>query len=197
MTHTTVFAGFGGQGLLFAAEVVAQAAMEAGRNVLWIPTYGPEMRGGTASCTVIDSDEAIGSPVVDRYDRAVLLSGPSAAKYLPRIERGGVAVIDARLVPEIEEPEGVQVVRIDCSGLAQVGGDERMTSVVGLGALMAATGDDDEPQLERALGAVIDAHHPGLLDGNIRALEAGRDAVRGHHDEVQAGGTAAPIAAMG
>jgi 2-oxoglutarate ferredoxin oxidoreductase subunit gamma len=186
MTHTTVFAGFGGQGLLFAAEVVAQAAMEAGRNVLWIPAYGPEMRGGTASCTVIASDDAIGSPVVDRYDRAVLLSGPSALKYLPRIEPGGIAIVDARLVPELTVPDGVRVMRVDCSGLAHVGGDERMTSVVGLGALMEATGDDAEPDLERALGAVIDAHHPGLLDGNVRALAAGRDAVREAHAAILA-----------
>ena len=150
MTHATVFAGFGGQGLLFTAEVVAQAAMDAGRFVLWIPAYGPEMRGGTASCTVIDSDAAIGSPVVDRVDRAVLLSAPAAAKYLPRVEAGGIAILDARLVPEMPAPDGVRVIRVACSTLAQVGGDERMTSVVGLGALMAAAGDDGEPGIADA-----------------------------------------------
>jgi 2-oxoglutarate ferredoxin oxidoreductase subunit gamma len=79
--RSTIFAGFGGQGILFAGKVLAEAAMLEGLEVLWIPSYGPEMRGGTASCTVIVADEAIGSPIVDRADHAVVLNPPSLAKY--------------------------------------------------------------------------------------------------------------------
>ena len=84
MERSTIFAGFGGQGILFAGKVLARAAMTEGREVLWIPSYGPEMRGGTASCTVIVGDEPIGSPVVDRADAAVVLNPPSLAQVRGR-----------------------------------------------------------------------------------------------------------------
>ena len=85
MERATVFAGFGGQGLLFAGEALARAALAQGMEVLWIPSYGPEMRGGTANCTVICADGRIGSPVVDHLDAAVLLNPPSLAKFLPMV----------------------------------------------------------------------------------------------------------------
>ena len=92
MEHAVVISGFGGQGLLFAGQVLAQAAMLEGREVLWIPSYGPEMRGGSAACTVIVGDEPIGSPVVDRADVVVALTRPSFEKYGGLVERGGLLV---------------------------------------------------------------------------------------------------------
>ena len=98
MERSTIIAGFGGQGILFAGKVLAQAALHEGREVLWIPSYGPEMRGGTASCTVIIADRPIGSPVVDRADAAVVLNPPSLAKYEPAVAPGGVLVINTTLI---------------------------------------------------------------------------------------------------
>ena len=98
MERSTIFAGFGGQGILFAGKVLAEAALIEGREVLWIPSYGPEMRGGTASCTVIVADRPIGSPVVDRADHAVVLNPPSMAKYAPSVAEGGLLVVNTTLI---------------------------------------------------------------------------------------------------
>ena len=97
MERSTIIAGFGGQGILFAGKVLAEAALLEGREVLWIPSYGPEMRGGTASCTVIVADRPIGSPIVDRADHAVVLNPPSMAKYAPLVAAGGVLIVNTTL----------------------------------------------------------------------------------------------------
>ena len=98
MQHATIFGGFGGQGLLFAGHVLAQAAVIEGRNVSWMPSYGPEMRGGTASCTVIVADHPIGSPIVDSADSVVALNPPSLAKFEPLLVPGGLLVLNASLI---------------------------------------------------------------------------------------------------
>src|SRR5512132_2358025 len=98
MERSVIFAGFGGQGILFAGTILARAAMAEGREVLWIPSYGPEMRGGTASCTGIVADRLIGSPIVDRADAAVVLNPPSLAKYAPVVADGGLLVVNTTLI---------------------------------------------------------------------------------------------------
>lgn len=172
MERATILAGFGGQGLLFGGEVMAHAAMARGLDVLWIPSYGPEMRGGTASCTVLCSDHPIGSPVVDRYHAAALLNQPSADQFLPRIAAGGIAVVDDQLVGEVTPP-GVRLLRVPCSGLARVGGEERMTSIVAIGALAVSIPEIDPEGVLAALLHVIDERHPGLREGNRQAFMAG------------------------
>src|SRR6185369_3376537 len=97
MDRSTILAGFGGQGILFAGTVLARAAMTEGQEVLWIPSYGPEMRGGTASCTVIVGDTEIGSPVVDRAEAVVALNPPSLARFEALVAPGGLLVINASL----------------------------------------------------------------------------------------------------
>ena len=98
MQHATIFGGFGGQGLLFAGHVLAQAAVIEGRMVSWMPSYGPEMRGGTASCTVIIADHPIGSPIVDSADSVVALNPPSLAKFEPLIDTAGLLNNNATLI---------------------------------------------------------------------------------------------------
>ena len=104
--RSIIIAGFGGQGILFAGKVLARAAMNEDREVLWIPSYGPEMRGGTASCTVIVGDEPIGSPVVDLADAAVVLNPPSHAKFATKVAPGGLLVVNETLVGEHVRPDG-------------------------------------------------------------------------------------------
>src|SRR5574340_914399 len=111
MERSIIFAGFGGQGVLFAGTVLAQAAMDEGSEVLWIPSYGPEMRGGTASCTVIVGDEPIGSPVVDHPDAAVVLNPPSLARFGPMVASGGVLVVNDSLIEATSGREDVDEVR--------------------------------------------------------------------------------------
>src|SRR5512140_679725 len=107
MELSTIIAGFGGQGILFAGKVLAEAGLLEGREVLWIPSYGPEMRGGTASCTVIIADKMIGSPIVDHADHAVVLNPPSMAKYAAVVAVGGLLVVNTTLIEAESDREDI------------------------------------------------------------------------------------------
>lgn len=173
MERATVFAGFGGQGILFAGEALARAALAQGLEVLWIPSYGPEMRGGTANCTVIAADGAIGSPFVDRLDAAVLLNPPSVARFLPMVAPGGLVVVNASLVEEAAGRTDVRLLPVRCTELAREAGAERLTSVVALGALVGGLGLVGEEAARGALAGMVERKHPELLRGNLRAFAAG------------------------
>jgi 2-oxoglutarate ferredoxin oxidoreductase subunit gamma len=171
MERAVVFAGFGGQGLLFAGQVLAQAALAQGRGVLWIPSYGPEMRGGTASCTVIIGDEPIGSPVVDAYVGVVALNAPSAAKFASLVARDGVLLINSDAVSDDAE-NGSGRLALPLAQMALDAGDGRSISVVALGALAARLGLVSREALERAL-TMMTAKHPEILAADLAALSLG------------------------
>jgi 2-oxoglutarate ferredoxin oxidoreductase subunit gamma len=173
MERAVVFAGFGGQGVLFAGHVLAQAAMTEGRDVLWIPTYGPEMRGGTAACTVIVSDTPIGSPAVDRYDAAVVLNGPSLDKYGPRVAPGGVLVVNGTLVPGGSGRSDIEEIRVACTALARDAGDDVLVSVVALGALLAHLPLVTPPSIRSALEEIVGGERPEILRADLAAFDLG------------------------
>lgn len=176
MERATVFAGFGGQGLLFAAETLARAALGEGREVLWIPSYGPEMRGGTASCTVIVSDSRIGSPVVDQFDAAVVLNPPSLAHFEEMVAPGGVLVVNDSLIEAEATRSDIHVLRIRCTARARAAGSEQMTAVVALGAVVGATSIVSADAAREALTQMVAQKHPETMAGNLAALQAGLDA---------------------
>jgi len=182
--RSIVFAGFGGQGILFAGHVLAEAANLADLEVLWIPSYGPEMRGGTASCTVIVSDEAIGSPVVDRADAAVVMNAPSLARFAPMVRDGGLLVVNDSLVGSTSGREDLDELRLPCTELARRSGDDRLVSVVALGALIERIGVVEPPAVEAAIHRVVGAKRPEAEAADLAAFRAGREAVEGarvHH----------------
>ena len=174
--RSTIFAGFGGQGILFAGTVLARAAMAEGREVLWIPSYGPEMRGGTASCTVIVAEEAIGSPVVDRADAVVALNPPSLAKYEPIVAPGGLLVVNRSLIEAEVRRDDLEVVDLPCTALAREAGDDRLVSVVALGALLARRPLVSLDSARVAITAIVSAKRPQILAADLAALEAGHRA---------------------
>ena len=137
MERSTILSGFGGQGILFAGQVLAQAGMLEGRHVSWLPSYGPEMRGGTASCTVIVADRPIGSPIVDRADVVIALNPPSMAKFERLLVPGGLLVVNDSLIEADPARRDTETLRIPCSSLARVVGDERVISIVALGGALA------------------------------------------------------------
>ena len=179
MERSVVFAGFGGQGLLFAGQVLARAAIKDGLEAFWIPSYGPEMRGGTAACTVIVGDGAIGSPVVDRYDAAVVMNPPSLAKFAPRVAPGGLLLINAALVDGSAGRSDVDELRIDCTALAAEGGDDRLVSVAALGALVGRLGWVTVEAVRAALREIVGKKRPQILDVDLAVFEAGVRAGRG------------------
>jgi 2-oxoglutarate ferredoxin oxidoreductase subunit gamma len=179
MERSIVFAGFGGQGLLFAGQVLARAAIRDGLEAFWIPSYGPEMRGGTASCTVIVGDAEIGSPVVDRYDAAIVMNPPSLAKFEPRLAPDGLLVVNTSLVDVASVPErpGTEVLELPCTEIAAAAGDDKLVSVVALGALVERLGLVSAAAILDTIREVVGEKRPEIVDADIGAFEAGRRAV--------------------
>ncbi len=201
MERSVIFSGFGGQGLLFAGQVLAQAAMEEDREVLWIPSYGPEMRGGTAYCTVIVSEEPVGSPIVERPDVAVVLNPPSHAKFAHTVAPNGVVVTNASLVDARVERDDVAEIALPLSELASAAGDPRLVSVVALGVVAARTGIVLAKSVHRALVDVVGRKRPAILEMDVAAFDAGMRAAGGRsieevlRDELRAEEAAARVAA--
>jgi len=178
MEFATIFAGFGGQGLLFAGHALAEAALLEGREVLWIPSYGPEMRGGTASCTVIVADGPIGSPIVDRAEAAVVLNPPSLARFEPLLAPGGLLVLNTSLIEAEPSRADLEVVRVPCTAVAREAGDDRLVSVVGLGALLARRPIVEPASVEAALRRLLADRPASVLPADLAALAAGERAAR-------------------
>jgi 2-oxoglutarate ferredoxin oxidoreductase subunit gamma len=175
MQHATVFGGFGGQGLLFAGHVLAQAAVIEGRMVSWMPSYGPEMRGGTASCTVVVADHPIGSPIVDSADSVVALNPPSLAKFEPLLVAGGLLIVNSSLIEAEPQRTDVEVVAIPCSTLARAAGDDRFVSMVALGGLLARSAIVSSDSVQKALADVV-GDRPALIEANLAAFRSGCEA---------------------
>ena len=173
MEHRTIIAGFGGQGLLFAGHVLAQAGMLEGRYVSWMPSYGPEMRGGTASCTVVLSDREIGSPIVDAADSVVALNAPSLARFQPILENGGLLVVDTTLVAQMVGRDDIDLVALPLKMLANEAGDDRFGSIVALGALVARRAVVQAATIHAAIADVIGDGHDDLVAADIRAFDIG------------------------
>ena len=176
MQHATIFGGFGGQGLLFAGHVLAQAAVNEGRQVSWMPSYGPEMRGGTASCTVIVADRPIGSPIVDSADSLVALNPPSLAKFEPLLIRGGLLIVNATLIEAEPRRTDVEIVSIPCTVLARASGDDRFVSMVALGGLLGRSALVRTESIRQALVAIVGDGRPALIAANMAAFSSGYEA---------------------
>lgn len=176
MQHATIFSGFGGQGLLFAGHVLAQAAVLEGREVSWMPSYGPEMRGGTASCTVIIGDRPIGSPIVDAADSVIALNPPAMAKFEPILVPDGLLVVNSTLIEAEPSRTDVDVASIPCSAIARDAGDERLVSVAALGGLIARRPIVEPESIRAALAELVGRHRPELSEANVTAFDRGHEA---------------------
>jgi 2-oxoglutarate ferredoxin oxidoreductase subunit gamma len=177
--HTEIIlAGFGGQGIMFAGQILSYAAMDAGREVTWIPSYGPEMRGGTANCTVVIADEEIGSPVVKNPDAVLAMNLPSLDKYEPLIKPGGVLVINASMVDRPARRTDITAMSIPCNEIAEQIGNPRLANMVAIGALLACMDVLTLADMETALNNHMPGRHKALLPKNIEALNKGAEFTR-------------------
>jgi 2-oxoglutarate ferredoxin oxidoreductase subunit gamma len=177
MTSEFLFAGFGGQGVMFAGQLLAYAALDAGYHVTWISSYGPEMRGGTANCTTIISDKPIGSPVVRQPKVAVVFNIASYKKYEPLVAPGGLLITNASLIQEQSTRTDIAQVNVPASTIAEELGDRRIMNMVLLAATITAYPVISLDVLRTALEHHIPAHRRDLLPVNYRALEAGASVV--------------------
>jgi len=172
MERATILSGFGGQGILFAGQVLAQAGMLEGKHVSWLPSYGPEMRGGTASCTVIVADRPIGSPVIDRADLVIALNPPSLAKFEGLLAPGGLLVLNDSLIEADPSRHDIDVLRVPCSALARTVGDERVISMIALAGAIGRLPIVSPESIRRALVEAAKGG-PEAVAMNLRALEIG------------------------
>ena len=168
-----VISGFGGQGVLFAGHILAAAGMAEDRHVTWLPSYGPEMRGGTAHVTVIVADEPIGSPIVRQPGIVIALNKPSVTKYEPLLRTGGLLVVNSTLVAETPIREDVDVVLIPATETAEEIGSAKMANIVALGAMLAHRPVVDSGTVESALEEKLASAGHQLVEANKRSLARG------------------------
>ena len=168
-----VLAGFGGQGVLFTGKVIAYAGLAEDREVSWLPSYGPEMRGGSANCSVILSSEPIGSPLVLQPEFLVAMNQPSFDKFIGEMSPGGVAIVDSSMVTPGELRDDVTVHAVPATALAESAGLAGLANMVLLGKLLRATGFCSEESLDAALQKCIPARKASMLELNRLALNLG------------------------
>ena len=175
MTKDIIMAGFGGQGILMIGNLLALTAMEEGKNVTYLPSYGVEMRGGTANCTVIISDEEIGSPVVWKPSSLVIMNGPSLEKFLPNLQPGGELVINSSLVDEKKvDRTDVRLFSVAADEIARNKiGSRQMASMIALGAYVALSGVVRLETLIDCLPKVISKKYEKFIPLNVNALKEG------------------------
>lgn len=176
MHHDVIMAGFGGQGILMIGNLLAVAGLKQGLRVTFFPSYGVEMRGGTANCTVTLSDRDIGSPVTATPIGVIAMNEPSLTKFAPRVRAGGHILVNSSLVARELLPEGVaaEVLWVPCNEVAQQLGDPRLASMVAVGAYVQQSGAVEPGFLVEALADVLPEKAHKLIPLNARALEEGR-----------------------
>ena len=168
-----IIAGFGGQGVMLIGNLLAQAGMEHGLEVSFIPVYGAEMRGGTANCTVVLDEHPIGSPLVREPMSTIILNEPSLAKFQPRLAANGVQIVNATLVAQNLLDASKRTVYIPVNEMAHELGNVKMANMVALGAWLKATGALPLNVVQDALNRVVSAHYAKLISANAKALEQG------------------------
>ncbi|KMY65989.1 2-oxoacid:ferredoxin oxidoreductase subunit gamma [Desulfocarbo indianensis] len=174
MYFDTIIAGFGGQGVMLMGNVLAAAAMQAGRQVTYMPVYGVEMRGGTANCTVVISDKPVGSPIVHEPLCAVVMNRPSAEKFAPRVKRKGLVLVNSSLVEDqYVQARTKRVYKVPTLEMAQEVGNPRLANMVMLGALAQVSGLVDVEQVIASLPKALDKRYHKMIPINSEALRRG------------------------
>lgn len=178
MHEEVIISGFGGQGALFAGQLLAYTGMDEGWHVTWIPSYGPEMRGGTAHCVVIISDDDIGSPVIRNPTICIVMNPPSMEKYEPLVKPGGLLVVNSTLVRTRSQRGDIEVVYVPANDLAAELGNVRMANVVLLGAMLGVREILPIEGIKRTLERHLPAERRRFIEPNKRALDRGVEYVR-------------------
>ena len=173
MTNEFLLAGFGGQGILFAGKLLAYIGLYAGKEVSWLPSYGPEMRGGTCNCSVTVSDDPIGSPLILEPTELLVMNTPSFDKFIGAVKAGGMAFIDSTLVEGSTDRTDIKCFYVPATGLANENGLKGMANIILTGKLLKECGLTDEAVIEKAIKKVIPPKKADLTEANLTALKLG------------------------
>jgi len=172
MMDKVILAGFGGQGVMFLGKVLAYAGMGSDLELMWIPSYGPEMRGGTANCSVVLSDEEIHSPVVDFADAAIVLNKPAYDKFASRVRPGGVLIVNSSLATPDNVREDITIIEVPATDMANEMGNPSIANMVCLGALLPHMKLVDLAKVEKAMDKLA-GKKPELREVNMIAINKG------------------------
>ena len=173
MQEEVIFAGFGGQGVLTAGKFLALAGMEEGKQVCWMPSYGPEMRGGTANCTVVLSERRIGSPIIANPRVAVAMNLPSLDKFEPTVVDGGLVIVNSSLIERSVEREDLDALYVPANKIAIELGSPKVANIVILGALLGRKGLVEVKTIRNLIEKTFGKKKPELVDTNFKALDRG------------------------
>ncbi len=176
MMTETILAGFGGQGILFAGKMLAYFGLMDSKEVSWLPSYGPEMRGGTANCSVCISDEPVGSPLVTEPDVLIVMNGPSYDKFINDVKPGGIAIIDSTLIEQKCERTDIKCFYVPSTQMADESGLKGMANIILIGKLIKETGIASDEVIRKALEKIIPPAKAQLIDKNLAAIELGKNA---------------------
>ncbi len=172
-TSQILFAGFGGQGILFSGKFLAYNGLIAGKHLSWLPSYGPEMRGGTANCSVILSDTPVGSPIITSPDMLVVMNNPSLDKYEDAVVPGGKIFVDSSLIERKVRRTDVDVFYIPATAMASENGLDTLANMILVGKLIRESGVVDFSNVDAVLDKIVSAKHQDLKGFNHQALALG------------------------
>jgi 2-oxoglutarate ferredoxin oxidoreductase subunit gamma len=173
MEYNVVIAGFGGQGVMLIGELLARAGMDEGKEVTWLPSYGPEQRGGTANCAVVIADEPIASPLLTEPQTAIVFNRQSFDKFEPLVEKGGLLIVDSTLIDRKSSRSDLDVVYIPASDIALQLGNNKFTNMVLLGAYLGKRNPIRMDSVHGALQVFLTGKKSAFIEINKRALQAG------------------------
>ncbi|MCM3767290.1 2-oxoacid:acceptor oxidoreductase family protein [Neobacillus niacini] len=173
MLEEMIIAGFGGQGVMSMGQLIAYAGMIEGKGVSWLPSYGPEQRGGTANCAVVVSDEPVGSPVVTKPTTAIVLNNPSFDKFEPLVRPGGLLLVNSSLVMKVSERTDIRIVELSATDLANDLGNSRVANMILLGAFLELSKIVTEAAILESLKKVLGEDKLHLIEVNKLALRKG------------------------
>ena len=176
MMNQVILAGFGGQGILSMGHFLAYAGLHDGKNVSWLPSYGPEKRGGTANCHVIVADGEVGSPIISRATALIAMNQPSLEKFEPLVEAGGLIILDSSLVPVRPQRTDIKVFTIPATEMAYEMGNATYAGIILLGKLIGQTGIVTIGNFEEALRSVLPARRHYMIPDEMIALHKGMEA---------------------
>ncbi|HCI28797.1 MAG TPA: 2-oxoacid:acceptor oxidoreductase family protein [Fervidobacterium sp.] len=173
MTTRMIFAGFGGQGVMLMGQIISLAGMIEGKYVTWMPSYGPEMRGGTANCTVVLSDEEVASPVTDKAEVIVVMNIPSLVKFQTDVTPNGFLLINQSVIDRDADRSDIHVIKVPCNEVADELGNLKVANMVMLGAVIGGTDIISTDNLFKALEKKLSGGKSSLIEVNKKAITKG------------------------
>ena len=178
MVEELIIAGFGGQGVMLMGQLLSYAGLHEGKNVSWIPSYGPEMRGGTANCSVVISDEQIGSPIVTEPTTAIVMNRPSLDRFEPTVREGGILIYNSSLIDRAPTRTDIRVIAVPANEIGAELGSDRVANMIVLGAYLAASGAVSADSVEAILPDVLPPRRHDLIPLNGQALKRGAELIK-------------------